>query len=71
MIDGRGKSAFAILIEKLIRKNAIRNELGWADQYGRQLAYDEEHAFMNNFTHEHYRRPIWKMKTHKVKDVSP
>ncbi|KKN67386.1 hypothetical protein LCGC14_0462500 [marine sediment metagenome] len=40
----------------------IRNAIGWEDEFGLQLAYDEEHAFMNKARHPDYKRPIWKEK---------
>ncbi len=38
----------------------IKNSLGWEDEFGMQLAYDEEHSFMNVGRPKDHQRPIWK-----------
>ena len=37
-----------------------RNVLGWEDEEGYQLAFDEEHSFMNIGRADNHKRPIWK-----------
>ncbi len=38
----------------------IKNSIGWEDEYGIQLAYNEECAFMNNIRLPKHKRPVWK-----------
>ena len=38
----------------------LRNNLGWENEFGEQLAFDEEHSFMNCCRASKHQRPIWK-----------
>ena len=37
----------------------IKNNIGWEDEYGNQLAYSKGFGFMNLFVTPQHRRPIW------------
>ena len=40
----------------------IKCDIGWLDEKGNILAYNEKWAFLNMFRHPKFKTPIWKEK---------
>ena len=38
----------------------IKNEIGWEDEYGNQLALNEKWAILNCCRKEEFKTPVWK-----------